>query len=178
MLQGKVVGLRARTSEDIAELHDGLMDDPVTRSRSSAAAWVPVSLVCEPSPFAAADTEAVARFSVVELSGSRLAGAATMWGIDLHNRMAHLGLTLLPHARGRSLGTDVVEVLCHYGFVLRGLHRLQVDTLADNPAMIRAAQSSGFVEEGRLRRSAWVTGEFVDEVILGLLAEEWFNRGR
>ena len=39
--------------------------------------------------------------------------------------------------------------------------------------MIRAATDVGFVREGLLRRAAWVTGDFVDEVILGLLATEW-----
>ncbi|MER6583566.1 GNAT family protein [Nonomuraea sp. NPDC001023] len=69
--------------------------------------------------------------------------------------------------------TDVVAVLCHYGFVLRGLHRLQIETLADNVAMLRAAGRNGFVREGVLRSSAWVMGEFLDQVLLGLLAEEW-----
>jgi RimJ/RimL family protein N-acetyltransferase len=43
--------------------------------------------------------------------------------------------------------------------------------------MIRAASRAGFVEEGRLRRSAWVNGEFADEVILGMLASEWRGGG-
>ncbi|MGW4221525.1 GNAT family N-acetyltransferase, partial [Streptomyces bacillaris] len=30
-----------------------------------------------------------------------------------------------------------------------------------------------FVREGVLRSSAWVLGEFVDEVLLGLLVEDW-----
>jgi RimJ/RimL family protein N-acetyltransferase len=68
-------------------------------------------------------------------------------------------------------------VLCSYGFINRGLHRQQVDTLADNAAMIRAASRAGFAEEGRLRRSAWVNGEFADEVILGMLASEWHGSG-
>ncbi|GAA3920638.1 hypothetical protein GCM10022244_32230 [Streptomyces gulbargensis] len=67
----------------------------------------------------------------------------------------------------------MVAVLCHYGFVVRGLHRLQIDTLADNTAMLRAAGNNGFVREGVLRSSAWVLGAFADEVLLGLLAEEW-----
>jgi len=67
----------------------------------------------------------------------------------------------------------VVLALCEYGFAVRGLHRLQVDTLASNAAMTRAASRAGFVQEGRLRRVAWVDGEFTDEVILGLLASEW-----
>jgi RimJ/RimL family protein N-acetyltransferase len=70
-----------------------------------------------------------------------------------------------------------VAALCEYGFAVRGLHRLQVDTLASNTAMIRAASRAGFVPEGTLRRAAWVNGDFADEVILGLLAAEWAGGG-
>ena len=66
-----------------------------------------------------------------------------------------------------------MRVLCRYGFEVRGLHRMQVDTLADNAAMIRAATQAGFTREGTLRQAAWVLGEFADEVILGQLAPEW-----
>jgi hypothetical protein len=41
-----------------------------------------------------------------------------LWAIDLHNRMAHLGLSLRPEFRGRRLGTDVVLALCVYGFTV------------------------------------------------------------
>ncbi len=112
-------------------------------------------------------------FSVVELESGTLVGSAALWHIDNHNRFAHIGLGLLPSARGRGYGTDVVAVLCHYGFAVRGLRRLQIETLADNAAMLRAAERNGFVREGVLRSSAWVVGEFLDEVLLGLLAEEW-----
>jgi RimJ/RimL family protein N-acetyltransferase len=115
-------------------------------------------------------------FSVVELATGELAGDALLWGIDLHNRTAHVGISLLPAFRGRRLGTDVVRVLCRYAFAIRGLHRLQAETLADNDAMIQAARRAGFVPEGILRRSAWVNGDFADEVILGLLATEWQAR--
>jgi RimJ/RimL family protein N-acetyltransferase len=64
-------------------------------------------------------------------------------------------------------------VLCHYGFAVRGLHRLQIETLSDNAAMIRIAGKAGFTQEGILRKSSWVGGDFVDEVILGLLVTEW-----
>ena len=72
----------------------------------------------------------------------------------------------------------MVAALCEYGFAVRGLHRLQVETLASNAAMIRAASRAGFVHEGRLRRAAWVSGEFADEVILGMLAADWAKGGR
>jgi hypothetical protein len=40
-----------------------------------------------------------------------------------------------------------------------------------------AAAAAGFVREGTLRRSAWLDGDFADEVVLGLLSAEW-NAGR
>lgn len=107
------------------------------------------------------------------MDGGTLIGNAALWGIDNHSRFAHLGLGLLPAARGKGFGTDVVAVLCHYGFVVRGLQRLQIETLSDNAAMLRAAERNGFVREGVLRSAAWVLGEFLDEVLLGLLAQEW-----
>ena len=117
------------------------------------------------------------KFSAIELATGELVGNALLWGIDLHNRSAHIGISLRPAFRGKHLGTDVVRVLCRYGFAIRGLHRLQVDTLADNDAMIGAATRAGFVLEGTLRQEAWVNGSFADGVILGLLVTEWSPAG-
>jgi RimJ/RimL family protein N-acetyltransferase len=99
-------------------------------------------------------------------------GEAVLWEIDRHNRCAYLGLSLRPRFRGQGLGTDVVRVLARYGFATLGLHRLQLETLADNGAMISAATKAGFQSEGLLRQSAWVSGAFADQVIMALLADE------
>jgi RimJ/RimL family protein N-acetyltransferase len=86
--------------------------------------------------------------------------------------VAHVGVELLPGFRGRGLGADAVRVACRYGFALRGLHRLQLETLSDNHAMIAVAEKLGFTREGVTRGSSWVNGRFMDDVIFGLLAEE------
>lgn len=173
MLQGNKVGLRARIEADVPVLHAELHDDVATRSRADSRPWRPIGLGSA-SPYAVADpTEDVAQFSVVRLADQELVGDALLWGIDLHNRAAHIGVSLRPGFRACGIGTDVVSVLCRYGFAIRGLHRLQVDTLADNAGMLRVATKLGFIQEGTLRNSAWVNGEFVHEVVLGLLASEW-----
>ncbi|MGW7099548.1 hypothetical protein [Streptomyces sp. NPDC054883] len=66
-----------------------------------------------------------------------------------------------------------MQLLCHYGFTGRGLHRLQVDTPADNAAVIGAADARASPRRGALRRAASVSGAWLDEVILGLPVEEW-----
>ena len=171
MLRGEKVLLRARREEDVAVLHAELYDDVPTRSRADSRPWRPLPADSPASPYRVGEpTDEVAFFSVIETAGDELAGEALLWGIDMHNRMAHIGISLRPSFRGRGLGTDVLLVLCRYGFGIRGLHRLQLETLADNNAMIEAAKHAGFELEGTLRRSAWVDGAFADEVILGLLA--------
>lgn len=168
-----MTGLRARRDSDIPILHAELYDDIVTRVRSDNRPWQPIP-PGSGSPYQAPGPEhRAACFSVVELATGELAGDALLWEIDQHNRTAHIGISLRPAFRGRRLATDAVRVLCRYGFAIRGLHRLQAETLADNDAMIEVASRCGFTREGTLRRSMWVNGDFADVVILGLLAAEW-----
>jgi RimJ/RimL family protein N-acetyltransferase len=184
MLRGELAGLRARAGDDAEILHAELYEDVEEWVRGSTRPWMP--LAAGPgSPYAAPDTEPgeaglavavasdAAEFSVVELATGELAGAATLWGIDLHNRMAHIGIELRPAFRGRGLGADAVRVICGYGFALRGLHRLQLETLGDNHAMIAVAGKLGFTREGTTRGSSWVNGGYADDVIFGLLTEEF-----
>ncbi|MDR6976593.1 RimJ/RimL family protein N-acetyltransferase [Streptomyces sp. 3330] len=174
MLRGDKVGLRARHEDDIPILRAELYDDVVNSARSEGRPWRPITPGSNDSRLVVDDKEqGHVPFSVVELDGGTLVGTAVLWNIDTHNRSAHIGLGLLPSSRGKGYGTDVVAVLCHYGFVVRGLQRLQIETLSDNAAMLRSAERNGFVREGVLRSSAWVMGEFLDEVLLGLLVQEW-----
>ncbi|MDX3077476.1 GNAT family protein [Streptomyces sp. MI02-7b] len=177
MMHGEKIGLRARQESDVDVLHSELYDDVAVRSRADSRPWRPVPRDAGRSPFAVTDpADGAAVFSVVELESQELAGEALLWGIDTHNRTAHIGISLRPAFRGRGFAVDVVRTLCEYGFAVRGLQRLQIETLADNAPMVAAATAAGFVREGTLRRSAWVYGAFADEAVLGLLASEWTPR--
>jgi RimJ/RimL family protein N-acetyltransferase len=176
MLRGKQIGLRARVVGDVQILHAELYEDVETRVRADMRPWVPVPPGPASPYWVASDEPAdtgAAVFSVVELATGELAGEAGLWAIDLHNRSAHLGIALRPAFRGRGFGADTVRVLCHYGFVHRGLHRVQLETLADNHAMIAAAGKAGFTREGVTRGSSWVNGGYEDDVLFGLLAGEF-----
>jgi len=70
-------------------------------------------------------------------------------------------MSLLPAWRGNGYAGEVVRLLCRYGFQIPRLHRLQLETLSDNAAMIHTALSAGFTREGVLRSNAWVDGRFV-----------------
>jgi RimJ/RimL family protein N-acetyltransferase len=176
MLRGELTVLRARREDDARLLHVDLYEDVEGHSRSDTRPWVPIPFGPAsphwPAEEAPSPSDA-AWFAVVELAGGELAGEALLWGLDLHNRSAHIGISLRPAYRGRGLGHDVVRTLCRYGFVTRGLHRLQLETLSDNQAMIAVATRLGFTHEGTTRHSGWVNGAWADDAIFGLLAEEF-----
>ncbi|MFF2964419.1 GNAT family N-acetyltransferase [Streptomyces sp. NPDC057963] len=177
MIHGEKIGLRARHESDIPVLQSELYDDVATRSRADSRPWRPIPPGSGQSPYAVAEpSDEAACFSVVELESQELVGEALLWGIDTHSRTAHIGISLRPAFRGRGLGVDVLQALCEYGFAVRGLQRLQIETLTDNTPMIAAATRAGFTREGTLRHSAWVYGAYADEAILGLLANDWTPR--
>lgn len=168
------VALRARDHEDVAILQAELYADIVTRSAADSRPWRPIPPEPALSPYAVLEVSAdAAVFSVIVVADSELAGEALLWGIDAHNRRAHLGLALRPAFRGRGWAVEVVRLLCRYGFSVLGLNRLQLETLVDNTAMRRAAVHAGFAEEGVLREASWVIGEFADSVVMGQIAADW-----
>jgi len=173
VLQGELVTLRARWAADVPVLQAELHDDVATHIRADSRPWRPISPGSEASPYAVSNVrDDAAAFSVVELATGKLAGEAVLWGINTHHRNAHIGIALVSDCRGRGLGLDTVRVLCHYGFAILGLHRLQLETATDNEAMRRTAGQAGFSLEGVQREAFWTDGRFVDDAIFGLLAAD------
>ena len=177
VLRGERVVLRAIERNDVELLHEW-GGDPTTWALTSAHAWTPQSTADalkdydEGKRWRASDSGVP---FAVEAEG-RLAGSVSLWAIDTLSRNGHLGISLGPHARGRGWGSDACRVLLRYAFLHRGLHRVQLEVLADNAAAVRAYEAVGFVHEGRRRESAWVDGVFVDELVMSVLQREWAAR--
>lgn len=174
MLRGRTVLLRSIERDDVAQLHEWT-SDPATWGLTAAAPWAPRTVTEAQKRFDDGERWAVSDTAVpfaVEAEGA-LAGSVSLWGIDTLARSGHLAISLGPHARGRGWGSDACRVLLGYAFRLRGLHRVQLEVLADNAAAVRAYEAVGFVHEGRRRQSAWVDGAFVDELFMGVLEPEW-----
>lgn len=83
-----------------------------------------------------------------------------------------IGCTLLPHARGRGLGTAAHQALIDYLFSTTAAVRIEADTQADNEAERRCLERVGFVEEGAFRHAAFRDGRWRTVVRYGLLRED------
>ena len=108
---------------------------------------------------------------VVDVDGAAV-GTASLFGLDSFARHAEAGISLVPHARGRGIGTAAITRLVEFGFVRRNLRRIHLQAIASNTAAIRAYEKAGFVVEGRQRQHAWVRGSYEDIVLMGILRSE------
>ena len=176
MLKGKKVTLRAIEREDVALLAAWAQDHdmwPQVNYRPYEPQTVADALRDFDAPDSTRWRPRAEGMPFAIVVGEELVGSVALWGIDQHNRRAHLGISLGPDFHGKGYGSDACRVILSYAFVDRGLHRVQLEVLASNEQAIRAYVAAGFVEEGRTRESAWVTGEMVDEVFMSVLATEW-----
>lgn len=169
MLTGRAVRLRGLTVADLPSIERWL-GDPELWQLVHGAPFVPRS------PLRAEErwlTESPDVVSFAVDTGTVLVGVATLHSIDPHNRSAELGLWFGDHAaRGQGHGREALRLLIDYGFRLRGLHRLAIETLASNGAMRRLAEEAGFRLVGTLRENAWVDGAYADSVLYDRLAED------
>ena len=108
---------------------------------------------------------------VVDVDGAAV-GSAALFGLDWFARHAEAGISLLPEARGRGIGTTAITQLVEFGFVRCNLRRINLQAIASNIGAIRAYEKAGFVVEGRLREHAWVRGAYEDIVVMGLLRSD------
>lgn len=119
------------------------------------------------------DSGSAVGFSVETLTSGEFVGHVTLWGASLPTRSATLGIIIGPAHVGRGYGTDAVRVIARYGFRAMGLHRIGLAVAAFNGRGRSAYEKAGFQVEGVRREAVFTDGAFTDEVLMGLLRQDW-----
>lgn len=122
------------------------------------------------------DSASGAGFSIETIESGQFVGHVTLWGAALPSRSATLGIIVGPNHVGRGYGTDAVRVAARYGFRSMGLHRIGLAVAAFNTRGLRAYEKAGFQVEGVRREAVFLNGAFTDEVLMGLLRQDWEAR--
>lgn len=91
----------------------------------------------------------------------------------MQNRSGDLSISLASAYHGKGYGTEALNWLADWAFNYGNLHSLRLTTSSKNMSGIHAYKKVGFVEEGRLRESSWINGEWTDTLCMSLLEWEW-----
>jgi ribosomal-protein-serine acetyltransferase len=104
-----------------------------------------------------------------------VAGAASL-RINGYSRSGEIGYWIDGRHEGRGLVTRTVAALLDQAFGPFGIERVTLHTDPANERSRAVARRLGFTEEATLRQATAFLHERRDEVVYGLLADEW--RGR
>jgi [ribosomal protein S5]-alanine N-acetyltransferase len=86
--------------------------------------------------------------------------------------IAEVGFGLHPEARGRSMMTAALQLVCDYGFQVAGLQVIRWRAVVGNWASRRVAAKVGFVFDGTIRRLLAHRGELLDGWMATLTADD------
>lgn len=171
-IEGARLRLRAATADDAeARLSLGHSSDIVrmfgvsyadhkAMTREAAEAWA-VGQLNDPYAW------------IIEVEG-RLIGEIKLHSINTVDRRASMAIAIYERQLlGKGFGSDAIRLLLHHAFTQLNLHRIGVRVLAYNERAIKAYQKCGFVVEGRERETAFVDGAWQDDLMMGILSQEY-----
>ena len=104
-----------------------------------------------------------------------LAGALSLT-ISGYTRSAEIGYWIGADYEGQGLVTRAAAALLDQAFGPLGLERVSLHTDPSNERSRAVARRLGFVEDGLLRQGTAFPDDRRDELVYGLLAEEWHKR--
>ncbi|PQD95643.1 GNAT family N-acetyltransferase [Pradoshia eiseniae] len=107
------------------------------------------------------------------LYNGRMAGTIGFNEVDKTNRAGEIGYWLGNEFQGKGIMSKSFKAVIDYGFQQLKLNRIEAFIAAGNERSRALPEKFGFKEEGRIRQAEWLYDHYEDQIIYGLLAEDW-----
>jgi RimJ/RimL family protein N-acetyltransferase len=91
-------------------------------------------------------------------------------------RLGEVGYTLAKEYQGQGLATEAMKALLKHCFETLKMHRLSATADPRNLPSLRLLERLGFRREAYFIKSLWFKGAWADDVVYGLLSEEFEAR--
>lgn len=151
-----------RSDPEVARFQSWEAPYPVDQARALIAGMRDVALA-EPGAWLQVGIEAA----------GRLVGDVAVHVDGDDPRQARLGFTLAPDAQGHGYASEAVRAVIHLLVTEHAIHRVSADCDARNARSWALLERVGMRREAHLLQSAWWKGEWTDEYVYAVLAEEW-----
>ncbi|HVC20558.1 MAG TPA: GNAT family protein [Vicinamibacterales bacterium] len=112
-------------------------------------------------------------FAVVPHGLAAPAGLFQVRALEPDFRTAEWGFALASAFWGSGLFLEAAELVLEFAFDVLGVHRVEARAAAHNGRGNGALRKLGAVQEGVLRRSFLRRGEYLDQILWAVLADEW-----
>jgi len=110
----------------------------------------------------------------IENKEGKIIGVCGLTWIHWKNRNAEVSIYIgETEWQEKGAATDSLKTLVKYGFENLGLHRIYAIIFEFNKPSIKLFEKCGFKFEGKHREVHYVKGRYWDELIYGILREEY-----
>lgn len=113
------------------------------------------------------------RLATVLRGSGELVGDVSLWCEPGNRSQAEIGFVFHPDFQGHGFALEAATVLIRLGFGELGLHRIIGRCDGDNAASARLMERLGMRREAHFRQAELIKGEWRDELIYAMLAEDW-----
>lgn len=160
-----------------AETARGWLNDPEV-NRWLLSGNIPISAASEAEFYAGAERRTADKtgfiFEIHVADSGLYIGNCSLDDVDLVHRHAEVGIVIGDVSRqNQGYGRDAIRTLLRFGFDTLGLQSIVISYMAPNDRAAHLYRSIGFKDVGVLRRHTFLSGEWVDEGVLDMLADEW-----
>ena len=115
-------------------------------------------------------------FALIDRESDKVIGAVGVHNLSVVNRSAEIGYWLAKKFWGKGYVVEAVNMVVAYLFTERKLVRVYAKVFHPNTRSARVLEKAGFTSEGRLRKAAYHNKRWCDELLFGLLREDWSKR--
>ncbi len=171
MLKGEKVVLTSLRREDSAELFRWINNPETVRFNSP---FMPVHETNHASWLEGVGKDpAHIIFAIRKIESPEIVGMLQL--IDIHpvHRSAELIIRIGEEGRrNHGTGSEAMRLAIQFAFKDRNLQRVWLQVFANNKRAIRAYEKAGFQQEGILRQACYISGNWIDLVLMAVLAEK------
>ncbi|MFK7950670.1 MAG: GNAT family N-acetyltransferase [Saprospiraceae bacterium] len=113
------------------------------------------------------------QFVIIENSANTLIGDIGIHFIGNDGFQCEIGCTLDKNYHGKGFATETLRAVISYLFRDLNKHRIVTSIDPENINSIHLVERLGFRKEGHFKKSLFINGEWVDDIVYGMLSEEF-----
>lgn len=179
MIVGEKTRLRALERSDLVKVWKWLNDEEVmwfmaapcnTQSLAEVEQWF--SRLQEAAGYSS-------RHFIIETEEGTPIGGIYYEYLDTRHQRTEVGMQIGEKEYwGKGYGTDAMITFLDYLFNELGLHRVYLRVERYNTRALKCYEKCGFTQEGILRHHVFTKGEYHDDLVMGILRDEFNQRHR
>lgn len=167
MIEGRQIVLAPVTPADSAQLFAWINDRELVRLHGP---FRPVSEVEHQAWIDRAVADNGRTILAIRETPQRLVGLVQLVNPHAIHRSVELLIRIGDTGdRGRGLGRQAVELACRHAFDVLGMERVSLHVFEENRQAVAAYEAASFLDEGLMRRAAFIEGAWRNVVVMGRL---------